>query len=215
MVTRKNTTNLSRIGVENMKEIARFNAILLQMDMDGGRKELTVVDADTGEIVVRHWKGGMASFGEGYNAAYVNVLMSREQVTPLLDYFYIRDAETDELLHSYYSSNKKQKSSSPKHSGGKKTYTGFSNELVHDSMKFADHEAGYVLKFSGLVNWKSGRLEDKKTHEPYNFTGLMKATGYKKDKLIRCLAFLKRIDYLKQSSDGYFISKDFVGVKGN
>lgn len=197
-----------------MKELKMFNALLTEFDMGGGRKEKSVIDTETGEIMLKSWQGGWQAFSEGYSAAYFTVMISKEDMPNGVKCYYVRDQESDELITTFFTNKAiKKKNSSPKHSGGKETFTGFSNELLRAARDMPDEVAGTILRMTSFTDWKTGMLVN--THgEPLSFTVLRKRLGYGHTKMADRIAYMKQLGCLTQNSDGYFISKDYIGVRG-
>lgn len=197
-----------------MRKTSTISAILVEENFTGGRANRTVIDTETGEKVASEWSGGLRSFRDDFNAAILTVMLSREVSERGADYYYIRDMETDEIITSYYASPRPKKGENPKHSGGKKTYTGFRTELMEKAFAMPDQDVGSIMKFAHLADWKTGVLMDKAKKKPHTFTSLMRALGYSHGKLAQRIAALKQAGVVEQTDDGYFISKEYIGVRG-
>jgi hypothetical protein len=180
-----------------MKELARFNAVLLEADLGMGNKERLVVDTETGEIM-GSWHIGdvMASFREGANAVCKELMVGREVNDNGMEYITISDyekwMEEPRLLYGFWRNPiKSRKNKEPKHAGGKKPYLKLFLERIH---KFKDADIGALVRAASSVDWGSGVLIDKRSKKPLDFRGLLHLLGYGSSATLA-----KRLSNLRQS----------------
>ena len=181
------TKNLDS-GVKAMEEVARVSAALLEKDLGYGRKRMTVVDIDTGEIIAEQHTGSVeAVFGAGANAIIKDVMIGREVNDSGNEFITISEPADSKVLFAFWrnphgrrrSPTQDQPDKAPKHTGGKPTYLKlYTESLANLAEKVGDAEVGALFKLAQTANWKTGVLVDQRTKEPLDFEGLLHFCGY-------------------------------------
>lgn len=153
------------------------------------------------------------------NVVETKTVISRDKLPNGTECIYIRPSGMEEELYHFFKSKKddssmKNDNKKPKHTGGKKPYVMFMVESVESlekkGVKNIDEILGSAIRLSGNIEWSTGRLINKRSKQPLKYEDLKKIFKCGNSKLTRKIKYMKDCGLLSHTSEGYFISPDFI-----
>ena len=102
------------------------------------------------------------------------------------------------------------------YTGGKASYVMVMQKAVELFMRDEKAKGDKLLQLGilnalcGCVEFKTGKLVNRKTKQAMQRKDIMKVTGIGKSKLDRILQDMKSNGIITRTNDGYFVSRDFI-----
>ena len=117
---------------------------------------------------------------------------------------------------SFWVSNKQKQPKKGNYTGGRASYVMVMQKAVESFMRDEKAKGDKLLQLGilnalcGCVEFKTGKLVNRKTKQVMQRKDIMKVTGIGKSKLDRILQDMKSNGIITRTNDGYFVSRDFI-----
>lgn len=152
------------------------------------------------------------------NVVKAEVIISREKTSRGQEYIHI-SIDEDEMYTFWHNPDKVKSKSERRTGGGKKSYIMLMIEHIGEVQLQIDEDISPILgdavRLANNIEWGTGKLINKRTKKPLKYDDVRKIYSCSCEKLNNKISKMKGINLLRHTSEGYFISTDFIKKGGS
>jgi hypothetical protein len=184
-----------------------IQAVVIEKNLGHQRKNIIVVDQETGEIVVSAYDS-RELFPDGCKANIAQLLVGKEELPNGAEYITISDLDQNPIFQFWHGRHGPKKGKS---TGGKPAYLKvYQDNFMDATAQLTDGELGFLMRLLPIIEWDSGELIDRKKKQPASVDELAKRLDASPGTIYRKMAKLENAGLVRKVGDKYLVDRNYI-----